>query len=291
MNHAAFWNLAIANTPPSSRRSHISCASLVLTLVTAGLAVAPVCRAGRHETLVLPVEAAIGHASPPRVSFEPPWPRTRLGYVTDSVAMQLIYHPEIGFGHAEPRAWTRIRSGTPVDSVDIHVGHRASTRQVQYEVCILSAHGAPVPRAVAEIRLTSGHEPPRRALERWSRDRHGFDSTPRHPDWEQDSAWAAADTTLKPDPPLYRWATFSRDTMVVHVEIDAAAMNRSVWLPAACRWTVDGDETARYTVAVAFYWIREAHLHHRIPRRPDKSANERAWRYAERLLNARLLGQ
>jgi hypothetical protein len=79
--------------------------------------------------------------------------------------------------------------------------------------------------------------------------------------------------------------------MVVHVEIDAAAMNRSVWLPAACRWTVDGDETARYTVAVAFYWIREAHLHHRIPRRPDKSANERAWRYAERLLNARLLGQ
>lgn len=249
--------------------------------------------AGQYETVVSPLTGPTGTNRPPHFGPERSWSRGRLGFVTDSLLMQLRYHPQLGFGDVCPDGPTRVGRADFVDSVYVYLGPiRSDDKRTQYEVFLTATSELGLGGALARLHISRGRKGPYREPVLWFEEPPGDDLI--DPTYEGGAHPTGVADTTRPEPlPVSaakggRWVTFWRDTMVVRIEIDPAAMSLPVWLPAARRWTADSDETARFTVAAAFYWIRELHFRHPIRRNPSAGANDRAWRYAERVLGATL---
>lgn len=247
--------------------------------------------AGQYETVVFPVAGPKGMTRPAQFELARSWSPGRLGFVADSLLMQLTYHPQLGFGDAEPRDGTRMRRADYVDSVFVYLGHTgATTKRIQYEVFITTAHERDLGGTLAKLHMTRGRKGPYLEREQWDERQPGDDlMDPTHGSGVPSAR--VADTVPADSVPMSaatgdRWTSFTQDTMVVRIRLDSNALNSPVWLPTARRWTVDSDETARFTVTVAFYWIRELHLQHHVHRNPSAAANKRAWQFAERLLGA-----
>lgn len=221
-----------------------------------------------------------------------------LGYVTDSVTFQLSFRTEPPSPLAYPQRLAHPSGQGARDSTAVSLGGR-------YLVQVVAAREALGKGVLARVTMNHMGKRPHRVLEGYWWPKYlndwGYDPADtvmwlrRPPGWRpaRDSTEAEDDTSSSFVEPvrLYFWALARRDSMIARIEVDPGAMGRPVWLPGARRWTKDADETAHYTVAAAFYWIREASLFNRIPRRPGREDTEKTWRYAEELLRAPVEGE
>lgn len=266
--------------------------SLRIVVLLAGLVSDGVpAHAARHLVMLPACEPTT--RGPSAAPFAQEWSRGRLGFAVDSTTIRWTHcsNMPVPMNHWYPST----SSGSLRDSVSGQLDPSA-----RYIVQVVAAREPLDEEVVARVTMNHMGKRPHRELQGywWPEylNEWGYDPAdtvmwpPRPPGWRpaRDSTETEADeadTLSEASEPvrLYRWVTARRDSMIARIEVDPVAMGRPVWLPGARRWTADADETARYTVAAAFYWIREASLFHRIPRRPGREDTEKAWRYAEEL--------